>query len=106
MLKMNCIDDGNLRTNDLDRIEDESCDPSEFELEPGDILFNRTNSAELVGKSAVFRGAAEPITFASYLVRLKCDRKHAPDYVCEVLNSHKGRPLLKKRWGALSAKST
>ena len=99
MLKMNCIDDGMLRTSDLDRIEDESCEPSAFVLEPGDILFNRTNSAELVGKSAVFRGAGEPITFASYLIRLKCDRKHEPDYICEILNSHKGRVFVEEAMG-------
>jgi type I restriction enzyme S subunit len=99
MLKMNCIDEGTLRTNDLDRIEDESCEPSGYVLEPGDILFNRTNSAELVGKSAVFRGAAEPITFASYLIRLKCNRKHEPDYICEVLNSHMGRAFIERAMG-------
>jgi type I restriction enzyme S subunit len=40
-------------------------------LNAGDLLFNRTNSAELVGKNAVFLGADGPVTFASYLIRVK-----------------------------------
>jgi type I restriction enzyme, S subunit len=99
MLKMNCIDDGKLRMDDLDRIEDPSVDAREYVLQPGDILFNRTNSAELVGKSAVFCGAALPITFASYLVRLRCDARHDPDYVCLALNSHIGREFVRQAMG-------
>ena len=40
-------------------------------LEPNDILFNRTNSYELVGKSARYTGPAEYATFASYLIRIR-----------------------------------
>mgnify|MGYP002348013451 CR=1 FL=1 len=40
-------------------------------LHPNDILFNRTNSYELVGKSAIFTGPAEYTTFASYLIRIR-----------------------------------
>ena len=40
-------------------------------LESGDLLFNRTNSRELVGKVGIFRGNHDDcVTFASYLVRL------------------------------------
>jgi len=38
-------------------------------LEHGDILFNRTNSYELVGKTAVFLERSGSYTFASYLIR-------------------------------------
>jgi len=43
-------------------------------LEPGDLLFNRTNSPELVGKSAVYR-ADVPASFASYLIRGGCPER-------------------------------
>jgi type I restriction enzyme S subunit len=39
-------------------------------LEVGDVLFNRTNSPELVGKSAIYRGES-PAIFAGYLIRLQ-----------------------------------
>jgi type I restriction enzyme S subunit len=41
-------------------------------LKEGDVLFNRTNSAELVGKTAVFKGELNEASFASYLIRLRC----------------------------------
>ena len=55
-------------------------------LKPGDILFNRTNSAELVGKVGLFRGAESPVTFASYLVRMCPRAEHEPEYLNTVLN--------------------
>ncbi len=39
-------------------------------LRDGDVLFNRTNSWEHVGRTGIWRGQVEEATFASYLVRL------------------------------------
>jgi type I restriction enzyme, S subunit len=36
-----------------------------------DLLYNRTNSAELVGKTGIFLGEDDTHTFASYLIRLR-----------------------------------
>lgn len=44
---------------------------NELLVQPGDILFNATNSPELVGKSACFEGLKEPITFSNHFLRLK-----------------------------------
>ena len=51
-------------------------------LSEGDVLVVRTNgSLELVGRSAVVPKLEEPVAFASYMIRLRFDRKHiAPDY--------------------------
>jgi type I restriction enzyme, S subunit len=40
-------------------------------LKPGDVLFNSTNSPELVGKSALFSVIGEPATFSNHFVRLR-----------------------------------
>jgi len=40
-------------------------------LAPGDVLFNATNSPELVGKSALFLGAEEPVVFSNHFLRLR-----------------------------------
>lgn len=40
-------------------------------LQPNDILFNRTNSYELVGKTACYSGPEKHATFASYLIRIR-----------------------------------
>jgi type I restriction enzyme, S subunit len=40
-------------------------------LRPGDVLFNATNSPELVGKSAFFSGNGEPSVFSNHFLRLR-----------------------------------
>jgi type I restriction enzyme S subunit len=36
-----------------------------------DLLYNRTNSAELVGKTGIYLGEDDAYTFASYLIRIR-----------------------------------
>ena len=43
----------------------------ELYLESRDLLYNRTNSAELVGKTGLYKGNAKEYTFASYLIRIR-----------------------------------
>ena len=54
--------------------------------EEGDLLFNRTNSQELVGKVGLFVGHDSPVTFASYLVRMRPHPNHEPAYSNMALN--------------------
>ena len=57
-------------------------------LEKNDMLFNRTNSPELVGKVGLFAGDADDeVTFASYLVRLRVRPEHNPIWLSYLLNS-------------------
>lgn len=42
-----------------------------FLVEPGDVLFNATNSPDLVGKSAYFPGVDEPAVFSNHFLRLR-----------------------------------
>jgi type I restriction enzyme S subunit len=53
-------------------------------------LFNRTNSPELVGKTAVFRDGRRAI-FAGYLIRVRCTDNLLPEYLGFCLNSPQGR---------------
>lgn len=56
-------------------------------LKDGDILFNRTNSKELVGKCAAFHSSNEYV-FASYLIRFRILEDEAdPDFVAFMINS-------------------
>ncbi|MEO7213373.1 MAG: restriction endonuclease subunit S [Mucilaginibacter sp.] len=51
-------------------------------LRPGDIVFNRTNSYDLVGKSAVYSGENNTYTLASYLIKITLFKKYAnSDYI-------------------------
>ena len=57
-------------------------------LQPNDILFNRTNSYELVGKSARFTGPAKHATFASYLIRIRLfDALLNPVFISQTMNA-------------------
>jgi len=61
-------------------------------LEPGDILFVRTNgNPAYVGRCAIFN-LAERYIFASYLIRARIDLKRAdPCFVTEYLRTSEGR---------------
>ena len=55
-------------------------------LKGGDLLFNRTNSQGIVAKVGIFVGHDSPVTFASYLVRLRPQPVHVPEYLNLLLN--------------------
>jgi type I restriction enzyme, S subunit len=70
----------------------ERCDlesvPPGLLLEKNDLLFNRTNSPDLVGKVGLFAGeASDQVTFASYLVRLRVRPEYNPHWLNFLLNS-------------------
>lgn len=61
--------------------------PPQPEQINGDLLYNRTNSPDQVGKAAIFRGKkTDKITFASYLVRLRTNHRANPHFLNHVLN--------------------
>lgn len=59
----------------------------------GDILFNRTNSKELVGKTCVF-DIDEEMVIAGYIIRVRTNNKVLPIYLSTVLNSTYGKSTL------------
>jgi len=69
--RMGNIVDGALIDKNLKYISPEIQELPYLYLADGDILFNRTNSYELVGKSAMYSGESGVSTFASYLIRVR-----------------------------------
>ncbi len=90
VLRMGNISDGKLDFSSLKYLPAAHPDVSKFDLEVGDILFNRTNSPELVGKSAVFE-SRERMTFASYLIRVRLTEECDPRWAVLVINGPSGR---------------
>jgi restriction endonuclease S subunit len=85
VLKMGHIQDGELNFSKLDFVDEVQDD---LLLETGDLLYNRTNSPDQVGKAAVFRKTkADAVTFASYLVRLRVNHRANPLFLNYVFNS-------------------
>ncbi len=60
-------------------------DIKKYKLEKDDLLFNRTNSSEWVGKTAIFK-IKEPTIYAGYLIRVRCILVDS-DYINFVMNS-------------------
>jgi type I restriction enzyme, S subunit len=87
---------GNLKGEEWDFSNLKHIEVSEKDLETykvlnGDLLFNRTNSKELVGKCAVFREEGDWV-FASYLIRVRVNENLLlPDFASFFLGSSIGR---------------
>ena len=81
VLRMNNLLDGEAELSDL-KFTDAPV-PEHLWLRDGDVLFNRTNSWEHVGRTGIWRGQIESATFASYLVRLN---PHPDKLLPEMLN--------------------
>ena len=60
-------------------------DIKQYSLKKGDLLFNRTNSSEWVGKTAIYKGE-QPAIYAGYLIRVR-PILISPDYLNIVMNS-------------------
>jgi type I restriction enzyme S subunit len=69
MLRMNNLVDGWVDASDLKYVDLSDVDFAKFRVDKGDVLFNRTNSHDLVGKTSLF-DLEGGYVFASYLIRL------------------------------------
>ncbi|HIF9421899.1 TPA: hypothetical protein ACX6SA_001977 [Photobacterium damselae] len=76
VLRMNNIQNNRFNVEDLKFTKDPEA--YRLKLSAGDVLYNRTNSMEHVGKTAIWRGELSECSFASYLVRINVNK-------CELL---------------------
>ena len=93
VLRMGNIQDGEIVFDNLVYSNDIS-DNEKYNLTSGDLLFNRTNSAELVGKTGIYRGQ-RPAIYAGYLILLRPIGIY-PDYLNFVLGSSYARSFCKE----------
>ncbi len=94
ILKMNNLQDGHIDLRNLDYIRLSKAEMESLLLNKGDLLINRTNSSDLVGKAAIYDLAGEHV-FASYLVRFRLGPSVLPAFVNYFLNSGPGQSKLK-----------
>lgn len=85
---------GNIQAGEIDWVDlvytSDLKEIAKYMLDSGDVLFNRTNSPELVGKTAVYRGE-QPAIYAGYLIRVRCSASLDPEFLNLSLNSPQGR---------------
>jgi len=73
-LRMNNVTrGGGFNWDELTRVPSDVKDMSKYWLQPNDVLFNNTNSAELVGKSALFESFTEGVVYSNHFSRLRPD---------------------------------
>lgn len=96
MLRMNNIVNGEMSDSPLVYVNLNDQLLQQYELEAGDILFNRTNSMDLVGKVGVFRLMGKYV-FASYLIRVRVSKENNPYYINLALNSYPIQCLLRSK---------
>ena len=85
---------GAIDLKDLKYIDLSEKDKPKYLVQYGDLLFNRTNSKELVGKTAVY-DRDESVAFAGYLIRVRTNEYGSPYYISGYLNSEHGKSTLR-----------
>ena len=81
----NMTNDGYLDLSDLKYIDVAANDYEKYVVRKGDVLFNRTNSRELVGKTALFNYDEEMI-IAGYIIRVRLKTTADPCFVVRYMN--------------------
>jgi type I restriction enzyme, S subunit len=95
ILRMNNLQNGRVLAENLQHVDIGSDLLAKFQLSPGDVLFNRTNSMDLVGKTGLFDLNGQ-FVFASYLLRLVTDAHQLlPEVLTYYLNQTSAQRRLK-----------
>lgn len=103
LIRMGNVDyAGTLNLSDLKFVNLPDSEAEKYRLRDGDILFNRTNSKELVGKTGMWSNEREAVV-ASYFIRLRVDRDRLhPSYLWAFMNSrHMKRVIFDTARGAI-----
>ena len=94
-LRMNNLTaDGHLDLNELKYIDIPDDEIEKCVVRKGDILFNRTNSIELVGKTAVF-DLPEDMVIAGYIIRVRLNERILPEVFSQYMNLEALKDILR-----------
>ena len=92
-LRMNNITyEGFLDLTDLKYIDMDDAEFEKYSVREGDVLFNRTNSMDLIGKTTYIHDM-EPMIIAGYIIRVRLADSVLPVYVSKFMNT----PAMKKK---------
>ena len=94
-LRMNNLtEDGHLDLNDLKYIDIQKDEIEKCVVRKGDVLFNRTNSIDLVGKTAVF-DLSEDMVIAGYIIRVRLNGRILPEVFSQYMNLEALKDILR-----------
>ena len=93
-LRMNNITyGGELDLSDTKRIDVPDNELKKCTVRRGDVLFNRTNSKELVGKTCVYN-CDEMMVLAGFVIRVRVNEKVLPEFLSAFLNTDFSKSML------------
>ena len=94
-LRMNNLtDDGHLDFSDVKAIDLDDDELEKCMVMKGDLLFNRTNSREKVGKTAVFLEDV-PMVIAGYIIRVRLSSKMDSEFLVQFMNLPTTKAMLR-----------
>ena len=94
-LRMNNItSDGHLDLKDMKYIDIPDDEIEKCIVRKGDVLFNRTNSVELVGKTAVF-DLPQNMVVAGYIIRVRLNNLILPEVLSQYMNLEALKEILR-----------
>ena len=94
-LRMNNITySGELDLSDIKQINIPDNELAKCTVRRGDVLFNRTNSKELVGKTCVYN-RDEMMVLAGFVVRVRVNEKVLPEFLSAFLNTDFSKTMLR-----------
>ena len=94
-LRMNNLTvDGGLDLSDLKYIDIPDNEIEKCVVRKGDILFNRTNSIDLIGKTAVFN-LLDDMVIAGYIIRIRLNDQILPDVFSQYMNLEAMKKVLR-----------
>lgn len=94
-LRMNNLTvDGGLDLSDLKYIDIPDNEIEKCVVRKGDILFNRTNSIDLIGKTAVFN-LLDDMVIAGYIIRIRLNNQILPDVFSQYMNLEAMKKVLR-----------
>ena len=93
-LRMNNITyDGELDLSEIKYIDIPDSELSKCTVRRGDVLFNRTNSKELVGKTCVY-DQDEMMVLAGFVIRIRVNDRVLPEFLAAFLNTKRSKKML------------
>jgi type I restriction enzyme, S subunit len=86
-LRMNNIGlEGRIITNSFLKVPKSETNFKKYVLENGDVIFNNTNSPELVGKTVLFSGELDNCVYSNHLTRIRVNKDlTTPEFVTHFL---------------------
>lgn len=97
-LRVANVQRGELDLSEIKTINVPDAEMPSFRLEPGDLLVCEGNSADLVGRPAIWRGEIPDCVHQNHILKVRVDRAQAiPEYVLEYMQTAPARIYFRSR---------